>query len=55
MPDGRIVLAAAIVFAVLVGTWMFRFEPPFAGGLHRNRITGAVCSVSNECWFSSGF
>ena len=25
MIDGRIVLAAAIVFAVLVGGWMFRY------------------------------
>jgi hypothetical protein len=51
MLDGRIVLAAAIVFAVLVGAWMFRYEPNAMGSsvFHRNRITGAVCTVSKEC------
>jgi hypothetical protein len=53
MLDGRIVLAAAIVFAVLVGAWFFRFEPVGSGFTHRNRITGAACPYTKECWFSN--
>jgi hypothetical protein len=26
LSDGRVILAAAIVFAVIVGAWMFRYE-----------------------------
>jgi hypothetical protein len=52
--DGRWALAIAIVFAALAGVWVFRFEPldnSFGG--HRNRITGAICHRSVECWFVS--
>jgi len=37
--DSRIVLAGAIVFATIVGAWMFRYETIGEGG-HRNRFTG---------------
>jgi hypothetical protein len=49
--DSRVTLAAAIVFATLVGAWMFRYETETIG--HRNRFTGAVCFEQDECWFSS--
>ena len=51
--DGRRLIAIAIILAVLVGVWMFRYETldPYA---HRNRITGAVCSTIHECWLNSG-
>jgi len=39
---------------VLLGLWMVRFEMVGdAHIMHRNRITGAVCPVGQECWFSS--
>jgi hypothetical protein len=50
--DSRAVLAAAIIFATLIGAWMFRYET-YREILHRNRFTGAVCRVTVECWFSS--
>jgi hypothetical protein len=50
--DSRITLAAAIVFATLIGAWMFRDEPS-GMGVHRNRFTGAICFNIEECWFSS--
>lgn len=50
--DSRIILAGAIVFATLVGAWMFRYEEHGFG--HRNKITGAICAVREECWFSHG-
>jgi hypothetical protein len=40
----------ATVFAVLVGGWMFRYEPIGQGFEHRNRFTGATSRVSLECW-----
>jgi len=30
---------------------MFRYEPVGNGSGHRNRFTGAICYVTNECWF----
>lgn len=56
MTDSRLVLAAAIVFATLVGAWMFRYETygPI-NNLHRNRFTGTYCKIENECWFSSSY
>jgi hypothetical protein len=50
--DGRIALAAAIVFAVIVGGWMFRYDN-YGLGVHKNRFTGAACFIQEECWFSS--
>jgi hypothetical protein len=48
--DGRRAIAAAIVFAVVVGAWMLRYEQwPY--GMHRNRLTGAVCDYRQSCWF----
>jgi hypothetical protein len=47
-------VAVAIIFATLVGGWMFRYEPVYRT-LHQNRFTGAVCHISEECWFESIF
>jgi hypothetical protein len=47
-------LAVAIIFATLVGAWMFRYEPVGSGLVtHRNRFTGAVCRIEEDCWFRS--
>ncbi len=51
--DSQALLAGAIIFAVLIAGWMFRYENQANGVRHRNRFTGAVCLVRNECWFSS--
>lgn len=52
--DGRKVLAAAIVFAVLVAAWLMRYETIGQYGFHhKNRFTGAVCRVHDSCWFES--
>jgi hypothetical protein len=52
--DGHRLLAAAIVFATLLGAWMFRYEQAFRDHqMHRNRITGVICPISEECWFRS--
>jgi hypothetical protein len=51
--DSRIILAAAIVFATLIGAWMFRYEAGWTPLVHRNRLTGAICFAMDECWFSS--
>ena len=45
-------LAGAIVFATLVGAWMFRYEDR-GSAIHRNRLTNAICFVHDECWFRS--
>jgi hypothetical protein len=51
LTSGPQMLAIAIIFATLVGAWMFRFETthPLA---HRNRFTGAWCDIQVECWFT---
>jgi hypothetical protein len=51
-------LAAAIVFATLVAGWMLRYESLLGTGpnewhMQRNRFTGAVCFMFEECWFTS--
>lgn len=53
--DSRTLLAAAIVFGVFVGAWMFRYDS-FGrdNASHRNRFTGATCHASEECWLSNG-
>jgi hypothetical protein len=48
--DSRRLLAAAILLAILVGAWMFRYQPFADGRAHVNRFTGAVCGISQECW-----
>ncbi len=50
--DSRLILATVIVFATMVGAWMFRYEP-FNTFSHRNRFTGATCDISEECWFGA--
>ncbi|MGA7455030.1 MAG: hypothetical protein WBW73_28550 [Rhodoplanes sp.] len=51
LSDGHRLLGVAIIFAVLVAAWMFRYETTDSWGLHhRNRLTGAVCIISEECW-----
>jgi hypothetical protein len=51
LPDGTQLLAIAIIFATLIGAWMFRYED-LGPGVHRNRFTGVVCSTLQECWFA---
>ena len=51
--DSRLILGVAIILAVLVGAWMFRYEQIGGGMTHRNRFTGATCLFVNECWFSN--
>jgi hypothetical protein len=52
--DSKKLLAWAIIFAAVVGTWLFRFEEiPQTFGMHRNRLTGATCHFTEECWFTS--
>ncbi len=53
LSDGRRLLAIAIIFATLLGAWMFRYEKWEGVAIHRNRFTGAVCSAFHECWFSN--
>ncbi len=49
--DSRAILAAAIVFATVIGAWMFRYELIGPKGLeHQNRLTGAVCDTTVSCW-----
>jgi hypothetical protein len=50
--DGKKLLALAVIGAALLGAWMFAYDP-FGPGLvlHRNRITGAVCSARESCWW----
>jgi hypothetical protein len=52
MADGSKVLAAAILVATVLMALMFRYET-WGNDKHRNRFTGTVCSIANECWFSS--
>lgn len=53
LDDGRKWLALAIVFAVVVAAWMFRYEQ-INSSTHKNRLTGAVCRVWESCWLSNG-
>jgi hypothetical protein len=47
-------IATSLLFATLVGAWMFRYETGnMSLGTHRNRFTGAVCYTADECWFAS--
>jgi hypothetical protein len=52
LPDGTQLLAIAIIFATLVGAWMFRYENVNIVN-HRNRFTGVECGHWQECWFVS--
>jgi hypothetical protein len=49
--DSRVILAAAIVVATLIGAWLLRYEQygPY-NMIHRNRFTGATCNVDVNCW-----
>jgi hypothetical protein len=51
--DGPKTRALAVVFAILIAG-LFRFEN-LGSGMQRNRITGEVCHISEECWFGSKF
>jgi hypothetical protein len=42
-------LPAAVIFAVLVVAWTFRYEE-YNGVDHRNRITGTWCAAARSCW-----
>lgn len=50
----RRMIVATYLMAFLMALsvlWTFRFE--YLGDFHhKNRITGAVCPVMVECWFS---
>jgi hypothetical protein len=54
LSDGRRLLAIAINVAAGLVAWMFRYKPLGIGMAHRNQITGAICHVSQECWFKAG-
>jgi hypothetical protein len=43
-------ITVAIGVATFVGAWMFRYETLNNGTMHRNRFTGAICMVDQECW-----
>jgi hypothetical protein len=48
----------ALVLISLFTGWTFRYEEGYqeygrAGKMHRNRITGVVCLLTDECWFES--
>ena len=46
-----------IIAAISIGVmalWMHRFETVGTGPYHVNRITGVLCHVTIECWFSQG-
>ncbi|MBR1173837.1 hypothetical protein JQ617_07720 [Bradyrhizobium sp. KB893862 SZCCT0404] len=45
-----VLVAPAIVIALLVVARILRYEP-YGADQHRNRYTGAICNVSEECWF----
>jgi hypothetical protein len=50
--DSRLILAAAIVFATVVGAWMFRWESAGPGTI-RNRFTGTLCyqlGATSQCY-----
>lgn len=51
--DSRHLLPIAIIFATLVGAWMFRYQPILNGAVHVKRFTGATYSYQEECWFGS--
>jgi hypothetical protein len=44
--DGRRLLAAAIIFAAVVGAWMFRYDRMERSFKHQNRFTGTVCNFT---------
>jgi hypothetical protein len=46
-------VVVALVLVAIVVIWMFRFET-LNSFVHRNRITGAVCSINKECWWPGG-
>lgn len=45
-----VLVAAAFAIALLVVARILRYEP-YGPDQHRNRYTGAVCNISEECWF----
>ncbi len=49
--EGPRALSVAIIFAAIVFAWMFAFETlsPYE---HRNRFTGMICRLDENCWFS---
>ena len=49
-------LALTIIFAVIVGAWMLRYETVGPNGLwYRDRLTGTVCSyVGRRCFETVG-
>ena len=52
LSDGQRLLAMAIILATVVGAWMFRYET-IGPNAHRNRFTGAICLMDEECWIKA--
>jgi hypothetical protein len=51
LSNRRLLLVIAMLIALGLGVWMFAFETLPGGWTHRNRITGAVCSI----YINAGF
>jgi hypothetical protein len=52
MPNEGKLIAGAIIAAAILLVWTFRYETVGIRRLqHQNRLTGAVCQISEECWF----
>jgi hypothetical protein len=54
--ESRHTVAVTVIAAiVLVLAWSLRFETLSLEGLpfHRNRLTGVVCYIGEECWLTS--
>jgi hypothetical protein len=51
MPSGGKLIAGAIIAAAILLVWTFRYENVGVRRLqHQNRLTGAICQISEECW-----
>ena len=49
--NGRRLLAVAVFGATVLVAWMVLYQPiGVSGKLHQNRLTGAVCHLSLNCW-----
>jgi hypothetical protein len=47
-------IALALVFCALIFGWMFRFEQ-LNFPMQKNRFTGAVCTIQEECWIKRNY
>ena len=51
LADSRRLLAMATIIALLAGVCALVYEPLPDGQLHMNRLTLAICSINESCWF----